>query len=532
MTSIVWLAQRAPSSTVFADSDEVVHTESVEAAMSNWERDANGVLVADPRGLGVSRDVFAALTQHIAADSLVVVAGSETDDVARSAAEFGAHNILLDHELTRRHVQRAVGFAATYALRHAAAQLEQLEQLAHLDPLTEVLNRRGLERALTEEQARARRSGEHVGAILIDGDDFKSVNDTFGHDRGDTVLHEIAERLRTTIRPSDRIGRLGGDEFLVLLPDTRHAEALEVAERLRRTIAHTPVALPADDVVTTVSLAVVPVAHDDAIGEILQRAHEALATCKTSGKNTVVGTGRVEDIAGVQLPPSHELCDAAGFSVVRHPIVRLADGEIVGHELLSRGPTGLLESPRDLFRYCREKRILPDVDIACLRSCLSALDAWTPPGRVHVNVFPHTLASLDVSILLDVLAPTAREHDLIIELSEQQFAGDMTRFAEKIDALREAGIDIAIDDVGFGRSSLEAFVMLEPRVLKICPGYVHGCAETVARQRALERIVRLAEAGECTLIAEGVESQRDLECVRRLGIGEAQGYLWGEPVPC
>lgn len=528
MTSIAWLAHDPPPDAAHAAGADVASVGSWDAFAPRWTSGEFDAVVVDPAGL--DDGVVARLAQVVAPDAIVVVVDTLDDDAARRAAELGVENLLLRDELDPRHLRRAFRDAGSHGLRERAARLEHL---AHIDPLTELLNRRGLARALAEEAARARRDGSHVGAILIDGDDFKRVNDTFGHDGGDAVLQEIAERLRSTLRPSDRVGRLGGDEFLVLLPDTRHAEALEVAERLRVTIAGTPVALPADGVTATVSLAVVPLqGPDDTITDIMRRAHEALVMCKSAGKNTVVGNGTVEQITGARLPPVHELCDAEGFGVSRHPIVRLSDGEVVGHELLTRGPAGALESPRELFRHCQEVRILPDVDVACLRSCLDALSALPSPGRVHVNLFPHTLAALEARVLVDLLAPAASEHDVVIELSEEQFVGDMSMFASKVEALRAVGVDLAIDDVGFGRSSLEALVMLEPRVLKVCPGYVTGCAEDVARQRALERLVKIADASDSRLIAEGVESEADRDCVAALGVEEAQGYLWGAPSPC
>ncbi|MCK5944531.1 MAG: diguanylate cyclase, partial [Planctomycetes bacterium] len=174
---------------------------------------------------------------------------------------------------------------------------EQLENEAQRDALTGIVNRRGLEHLLTRELARAHRSGARIAAILVDADDFKSVNDSLGHAAGDTVLQGMCSRMLDVLRPSDVLSRVGGDEFLALLPETRLAEAVSVAERLRLAIADNPLTIGGKPVTATASLGVAAITDEIiSIEEILNATRQALAECKRTGKNRVVaatdGDGR------------------------------------------------------------------------------------------------------------------------------------------------------------------------------------------------------------------------------------------------
>ena len=236
-------------------------------------------------------------------------------------------------------------------LRDLTAKLQaantRLEKLANVDPLTDLLNRRGLERILWGEISRSQRSRAPIMAILLDCDDFKRVNDSLGHAVGDIVLKEIAKRLERSVRPSDQLSRIGGDEFLVLLPDTRFAEAIQIAERIRLAIADESLRVANEVIKITASIGVSHVPPSvSSIGEILVQAHAALKESKETGKNRVSGnavTTSEEDFTrrGVQ----EELRRGTCFRTVRQKIMRLEDEVLAGYELLTRGPPGPYEMP-------------------------------------------------------------------------------------------------------------------------------------------------------------------------------------------
>jgi diguanylate cyclase (GGDEF)-like protein len=189
--------------------------------------------------------------------------------------------------------QRAPGrVALELALADAQRAIAELERLASVDTLTSLLNRRGLEAALTRETARRRRSGEPLAAVLIDCDDFKRVNDSRGHSVGDQVLRQVAQRLQKSLRPSDHLGRIGGDEFLVLLPDTGAAEAVRVAQRLRLAVAAQPLREPGGAVGLTISLGLAVLTDGDgALDDVVARTDASLHGSKCRGKNRLSGAG-------------------------------------------------------------------------------------------------------------------------------------------------------------------------------------------------------------------------------------------------
>ena len=176
---------------------------------------------------------------------VVVLTGLQDDEISRRVLQKGAQDYIvkstldpgllvrtLRHAVERNRIQRELEYAN-----------QRLERLAVLDPLTEVLNRRGLQEALAKEIYRARRTGPPLMAFVLDLDDFKKINDHFGHTAGDIILTEIAARLKDSTRTSDQVGRIGGDEFIVLLPGIRLAEAERMAERVRLAISQNPISM-------------------------------------------------------------------------------------------------------------------------------------------------------------------------------------------------------------------------------------------------------------------------------------------------
>jgi diguanylate cyclase (GGDEF)-like protein len=398
------------------------------------------------------------------------------------------------------------------------------EEAANRDPLTGTLNRRGLTARLTAELSRARRHGGQLAAVLFDCDDFKRVNSRFGHAVGDAVLIEVARRFADQLRPEDVLARIGGDEFLALLPDANVAEARRVADRLRTAILTHPFRSAAAVVDLTCSAAVA--ALDDAVtglDDILRVCAAGLQRSKAQGKNRTSGTVAEAARARARLL-------ALAPIVVRQPIVELATGTRIGYELLVRGPAGL-ELPSELFRAALEAGVLTRVDLTCLDACLARAAAWPDRDAIHVNVFPSTLLALDVAAVAARAAVGARRSRVCLELCEQEIVGDPVYLRDRARALREAGFALAIDDVGFGRTSLEKLIVLEPELIKIDRRLVHHVASDAVKARQLARVVRLGHALDAIVVVDGLERMEDAQACRQLGVAFGQGSLWGEPEP-
>lgn len=407
----------------------------------------------------------------------------------------------------------------------------RLDELATIDPLTDLSNRRGLERILAAEIARAQRTGSGIVAMLLDCDDFYRINDSLGHAVGDVVLKEMVARITTTLRPSDCVARIGGDEFVILLTDTQIAEALLIAERVRLCVAESPIRNSNDNIFMTASIGVAPLPYEiSSVEELLSLTRHSLKSSKIAGKNRVTSDTPAEDGNGKKdLDIVHELRQGECFRCVKHPMFRLVDEKKFGYELLSRGPAGAFEMPYDFFRVAIENNILTRVDLRCLKACIEAASRLEPGSRFDVNLFPSTILDTPIDRLVALFPEDKTIGTFCVEISEQQFIGDPSYLKEHTNALKKAGILVGIDDVGFGRSSLESLILLEPDVVKVDIKYVAGIAVDTQKQRLLRRLVKVVQALGAELVAEGVESRDDLEVVRDMGVQYAQGYLWGYP---
>jgi two-component system CheB/CheR fusion protein len=416
--------------------------------------------------------------------------------------------------------------------RQKRAELD-LQRLATTDPLTGLLNRRGLERHLITELDRVRRSGSPLSVLMIDCDDFKRINDQLGHGTGDAVLATVARRLQAAMRPEDVVARVGGDEFVALLPGADLGVAGGIAERLRLGVAALPVMTSYADLHVTVSVAVSALEPElRTFEDLVSRVRFALRHAKADGKNRVsVAESATPTVAapGIGRLLLSTLADPDGVTVLAQPIVDLATGRPVAVELLSRCIHPPFLDIGTLFQAAMEEGLLGPFDERCLHQCVEVFDRIPRELACHVNVFPSTLLHLGDDVL-DGLFRRARGRSVQLELSEQQILGDPAYLLPRVRRLRAAGVGIAIDDVGFGRTSLETLIMLEPDVVKLDRAVVHRVGDDADRRRWLERLVSLSTSLGAEVVAEGVERIEDAAVLAGLGVTRAQGMLFGAPV--
>lgn len=406
-----------------------------------------------------------------------------------------------------------------------------LDKLANKDLLTEVLNVRGLEQSLIAEQNRAGRAGAQLVGMLLNIDNFRRVNEGLGHAVGDVILKELSRRIGNTLRPSDHIGRIGRDEFLVLLPDTQLAYAMKVAERIRLSVSDSPLRNASDLIHLTVSAGVATLPQKvSSLEEVLTLTRSALKRSKLSGKNkvSVARDGASEDESPVARDIVDVLCDSSAFRTVFQPIIDLSTEQVSGYEILSRGPDGAFESPADFFRVCVENNILTTVDLSCVKLCINATNGVKQNMRFHLNIFPSTLLDTPIEQLLSLFPSQQDGRVFCVEISEQQFVGDPAYMRDHVNALKQAGILVAIDDVGFGRSSLESLILLEPDLVKVDRKYVTGVSVEPSKARLMKRLANVAKSLGAEIVAEGIENSDDIPVLKEIGVHYGQGWLFGE----
>lgn len=475
---------------------------------------------------------------------VIVLTGRGDDTLASDALHFGAEDYLrkgtIDFESLIRSIRYAVErHRGVRDLARVKKELESvnrdLERLTLIEPLTELLNRRGLQQALSREVQHMSRASASSAALLVDLDDFKQINDRLGHAAGDVVLKEVGRRLRASVRAVDYVGRIGGDEFMLLLPETDPPEVMRVAERIRLAIATATIQHSTGTVTLTASIAAMLLTDDmPAVDQLLARAHMLLARAKSDGKNRVVSQATDFDDTDRRLRAQNDMCMQLSrgrhIQTLKQPIFELAGESPIGYEFLSRYSNGGgVELPENFFRVCSENNILTLVDHACLRSAVASALKLPPYARFHLNIFPTTLLAVPVQHLLDLFPKPLPAETFCLELSEQQIIGDPSYLLPAVQELRAAGVMLAIDDVGFGSSCLESLILLQPEIVKIDKRCVIGIVGDRARVEQLRRYVGVARTLGCEIVAEGIETAGELEVVRSLGIEYGQGYFWGKP---
>jgi len=511
-------------------------------------------LIDERLGDGGALDFLKQSVSDRTAAAVVVVSDKPDDDegvralLERGAQEVVGPNLSGDQllQVLRRGVHRQL---AHVDLRRQNRELQlanaELVAIAQHDPMTGLLNRRGLAEALAREAERARRTTTRLAVVLADCDDFKRINDDFGYEAGDRVLTEVARSIAEVVRPTDYVVRLGGDEFLILLTEVRAEECRKIAERVRVAVACLELEAAGRPMPMTCSVGWAWLKDDQLeVDTIVQFAEGALKRSKAVGKDTVSGCD-TQPPGADSIPPISDdgielreilqaLSEGACMSVVGQPIVRLPGKELVAYELCTRGPAGGFEMPDEFFQLSVENDRGARVDLGCLKASARAWQATSSRGSqkcgVHVNVFPSTLAKLGVGPVLEVLARLREVAGrCCVEISERRIVGSPAPLVETVEVLRQHGFEIALDDVGLSRGALEALVILRPTFMKIDRRLVRCCDRDLGRQRTLQRLLDTADSLSIEAIAVGVETEAEVELIQKLGYRYGQGYAWGRP---
>ncbi len=414
-------------------------------------------------------------------------------------------------------------------------QIQKLQAMTIHDPLTGVLNRRGFQDVLSKIFAMTERMGISVQVLLLDLDSFKKINDVYGHGVGDAVLVAVAERIRQTVRQTDTIARVGGDEFMLLLLDSREGDAVKIADKIRMAVAQSPVGASFGEAVKiTCSIGIVPLGDEPvSIDELLQKLHLSLHLCKSEGKNRIAYQGEpvAIDIKDPDATSEFKKILVAGekFYTASQPIYDLRNMTKVGFELLTRLDYDGYSSPDAFLLFARNADLLGVVDYACMKTCLKSLKDVAVARRIYINMFPSTLSEIPVERILQDFASAGKHISFCLEINEQQILRDPLYLMPSVMKLKNAGIMIALDDYGFGHSSIETLVLLEPDIVKIDRKIINGISKDERKLHGLKRLLKVVESCKASVIVEGIETQEDFDALRALGVSYGQGFFMGKP---
>lgn len=422
----------------------------------------------------------------------------------------------------------------------------EVTHLALHDSLTGLPNRVLMMDRIERAQERSERTGHHFGVLFVDLDNFKDVNDTFGHGHGDELLIRVADRLKGGLRPNDSAARLGGDEFVVMCEDLSTDvelatnELAAIADRLHNRLAP-PIVLDGDELFVSASVGShVSYGLREPVQAVVSNADTAMYQAKTRGRSrTEVYDAAVRARAAERLAVAKELrmaIPSGQFHLAYQPIVDLADDRSVAAEALLRwthpdlGPVG----PADFIPVAEESGLIVEIGQYVLETvCAELAGVNAPTGYLTVNVSARQLSQSDfVSRVMGALdAWGVDANQLALELTESVLVEASTSSHRQLAELRDAGLRIGIDDFGTGYATLRAVRDLPVTFLKIDRSFVAGLTTDRDDLSIAKAVVGLADALSLDTVAEGVETREQADLLRELGCSHAQGYFFGRPAP-
>jgi len=434
--------------------------------------------------------------------------------------------------------------AAKYDITETRQYQERLEFQAHHDELTGLPNRNLMRARLNQAIAEAGRRGGSLWVAFLDLDHFKFINDTLGHDAGDMMLRTISERLTHALRAGDTVARLGGDEFVLILPAAgKVPDNAELLQRLMKAVAE-PIAINGHRFYPTCSVGIAQYPDDGGDTETLIRhADIAMYHAKANGRdNHQFFTAALNNRAVERLRLEADLRDALErdeLVLYYQPQVCLKSGRVVGMEALIRWqhPRLGLVPPGRFIALAEETGLIVPIGNWVLRTACRQNRAWQDAGlgplRVAVNLSARQFADPELApAIIAVLTETglAPRH-LEIELTEGLVMADVERTIGVLRQLKAAGLQLSIDDFGTGYSSLSYLKRFPLDVLKIDQSFVRDITTDADGAAIVTSIIGLAHGLRLHVIAEGVESQAQLDYLRAHDCDQIQGYYFSKPLP-
>ena len=414
------------------------------------------------------------------------------------------------------------------------------QHLAMTDPLTNLFNRRAIKEKTSELSARASRRGKSIAFMMIDLDGFKKINDLYGHDCGDQLLREVADRIREVVPPSSIIARLGGDEFgACVVFEPEYPESVDrIAEELVDAMAR-PITIADAEQTVTASVGISrPELDCDSIDMMIRRADIALYAAKKNGRN---GYSWFENGMEVELRSRNSLEGDIRAAIPNDEFVPyfeqqidLITGELVGFEMLARwvSPVRGLISPDDFIPVAEETGMIGDLSMSIIRKAMLEAKDWDQKLTISVNISPVQLkdpwlAQKIVKLLVETGFPASR---LEVEITESSLFKNLSLAQSIVGSLKNQGIQIALDDFGTGYSSLAHLRALPFDRIKIDRSFVSSMLDNAESAAIVSAIAGLGASLDVPITAEGIEDDQIIDKLRALGCTKGQGWYFGQPM--
>jgi diguanylate cyclase (GGDEF)-like protein/PAS domain S-box-containing protein len=416
---------------------------------------------------------------------------------------------------------------------------------ANYDALTGLPNRRMFRDRLEHELRKAGRDGTVLAILMIDLDRFKEVNDTLGHDTGDALLAQAARRIRDCVRASDTVARQGGDEFTVILPEIERPEDVQfIAQKILAALAEAfPMGMERMFISASIGITLYP---NDAKGseDLIKNSDQALYAAKNAGRGRFSHfTPALQTAALARMRLTNDMRQALEekqFTVQFQPVVSLSTGRVLKAESLIRWrhPTRGFISPSEFIPLAEASGMVVDIGAWMFREAARWVRRWREAGhadfQVSVNQSPREFQREGYSYSewvghLDALGLPGRS--IVVEITEGLLLDASDEVKAKLLQLRDAGIEVALDDFGVGYSSLSYLKNLDIDYLKIDQSFTRNLAPGSSDMALCEAIVVMAHKLGLTVIAEGVETTAQRDLLQSIGCDFAQGYFFAQPMP-
>ena len=419
-------------------------------------------------------------------------------------------------------------------------QTEQMQYLAHHDSLTKLPNRHLFLDRLKQAVKHAKRNHHSLAVLFLDLDRFKEVNDTYGHDVGDELLNLIAQRLLTCVRDEDTVGRIGGDEFTILLQNTTQVNAIKVVDKIFQEMRK-PFLISDIHINATFSIGISMYRQDgDTPDVLLRNADTAMYKAKDNGKNSYeFYSEEMTELVRKRLELDSDIRNGllnGEFEAYYQPKIDATTMRIVGMEALIRWnhPTQGLLYPSEFIPFAEEVGLIVDIDRYMLKHCVNQLVEWSAAGfhtgKLSINISTKKLESPTFrSELYRIIETSGVDTKLLeLEILESQIMRDPERSIDILRSIRNLGISISIDDFGTGYSSLSYLKKLPVSKLKIDKSFVENIPDDEDDIAIVRTIIALAEHLGLETIAEGVEKESQIEFLVQEGCHNIQGYYYSK----
>ncbi|MCF8006130.1 MAG: EAL domain-containing protein [Methylovulum sp.] len=494
-----------------------------------------------------SRDLYykKSIREIMTKDPIIVDINTTIDELWHITLKIGMKNMCNGLIVTTDN--RYAGIVSGHKLLEEISHRKQQELyfLAHYDQLTGIPNRLLFKDRLLQACHQAKRGERPFALVFIDVDQFKQINDTFGHGFGDQLLVNIANRLTKTVRESDTIARLGGDEFVIILQNLGEIKHADIVAQAIINAIREPILIFERTINVTASLGVAlfPM-HDITIDGIMHKADCAMYASKENGRNGYTIYSKDTDTLELTERPSLETelelaVNNGQLQLLYQPQIQYETNQVIGIEALLRWhhPTLGLVSPAQFIPIAEESGLISPIGEWVLTEACQQHTRWINQGlpklRVAVNISVVQFRQANFCDLLStIIEKTGIDpNHLELELTENVVMTDPIESIAILNKLRAMGIKLAIDDFGTGNTSLVHLARFPIDRIKIDPSFIRNIQDIPGNATIVRAIMAMGDSLGLEMIAEGVETLAELECIQNNHCEKIQGYLCSVPIP-